>query len=211
MIRFAGSDTTAVAFRTTFYHLMKNPSALAKAHAELDAAIASGSLSSPIKYSETTTKLPYICASIKEAMRLHPSVGLSIQRLAPAEGIELAGKRIPSGYRIGMNPAVVHYNKDIFGQDADQFRPERWLVEIDEWKAMDRYLLTFGAGTRTCIGKNISLIELHTLVPEVLRHFDLKMAHERPWTLSNRWFHKQTDVVVKVARRQAAVNGETLI
>ena len=98
---------------------MKNPSALAKAHSEIEAAISSGALSSPIKYSETTTKLPYICASIKEAMRLHPSVGLNIQRHAPVEGIELAGKVIPSGYRIGMNPAVVYYNKDVFGQDAD--------------------------------------------------------------------------------------------
>jgi cytochrome P450 len=190
---------------------MKNPSTLAKAHAEIDAAISSGSLSSPTKYSETTTKLPYICASIKEAMRLHPSVGLSMQRHAPVEGIELAGKLIPSGHRIGMNPAVVHYDKGVFGQDADDFRPERWLVGIDEWKAMDKHLLTFGAGTRTCIGKNISLIELHTLVPEVLRHYDLKMTHERPWTLSNRWFNKQTGVIVKVTRRGLKVDSEVLI
>ncbi|KAF2851926.1 cytochrome P450 [Plenodomus tracheiphilus IPT5] len=198
---FAGSDTTAVAFRTTFYHLMRNREALAKAHAEIDAALAAGSLSSPIKYSETTTRLPYICASIKEAMRMHPSVGLSMQRHAPEEGIELAGTFIPSGYRVGLNPAVVHYDKAIFGEDADSFRPERWLVSDEEWKAMDRNLLIFGAGTRTCIGKNISLVELHTLVPEILRHFDLKMAHDRPWKTSDRWFNKQMDVLVNVTRR----------
>jgi cytochrome P450 len=128
---------------------MKNPKALAKAHAEIDAAVAEGSLSSPIKYSETTTKLPYICASIKEAMRMHPSVGLSMQRHAPKGGIELAG--------IGMNPAVVHYQKDAFGEDADQFKPERWLVSTEEWRAMDKCLLVFGAGTRTCIGKNVRI------------------------------------------------------
>ncbi|KAF2709865.1 cytochrome P450 [Pleomassaria siparia CBS 279.74] len=200
---FAGSDTTAIAFRTTFYQLMKNPKALAKAHAEIDAVAATGSLSSPIKYSETTTKLPYICASIKEAMRLHPSVGLSIQRLAPVEGIELAGKLIPGGYRIGINPAVVQYDKTVFGDDADKFRPERWLVDPDAWKAMDKNMLIFGAGTRTCIGKNISLVEIHTLVPEVLRRFNLKMAHDRPWKLSNRWFHKQSDVIVRVTRRES--------
>jgi cytochrome P450 len=156
--RFAGSDTTAVAFRTTFYHLMKDPKALAKAQAEIDAAIADGLLSSPIKYSETTSKLPYVCAAIKEAMRMHPSVGLSMQRHAPKGGIELAGKFIPEGYRIGMNPAVVHYQKEAFGEDADQFRPERWLVGTEEWRAMDKCLLTFGAGTRTCIGKNVGII-----------------------------------------------------
>lgn len=197
---------------------MRNPEKLAKAQAEIDAAVAAGSLSSPIKYSETTTKLPYVCASIKEAMRMHPSVGLSMQRHAPAEGIETANKFIPKGYRVGMNPAVIHYDKDVFGQDADDFKPERWLVSDEEWKAMDRNLLIFGAGTRVCIGKNvsityilplalltdapqISLVELHTLVPELLRRFNLEMAHDRPWTTSNRWFHKQTDLIVKVSRR----------
>ncbi|KAF2023029.1 cytochrome P450 [Setomelanomma holmii] len=198
---FAGSDTTAVAFRAVFYHLMKNPAALATAHNEIDMAYAAGSLSSPIKYAETTTKLPYICAVIKEAMRMHPSVGLSMQRHAPQEGLDLAGKFIPKGYRVGINPAAIHYDKSIFGPDADEFRPERWLVSDDKWKALERGMLIFGAGTRTCIGKNISLVELHTLVPELLRHFDLEMAHDRPWTTQNRWFHKQIDLVVKVARR----------
>ncbi|KAL5113596.1 hypothetical protein ACEQ8H_008544 [Pleosporales sp. CAS-2024a] len=198
---FAGSDTTAVAFRSVFYHLMRNPEALSKAHAEIDAAIQGGSLSTPIKYSETTTKLPYMCACIKEGLRMHPSVGLSMQRHAPNGGIELTGKFIPAGYRIGMNPAVAHYDKGIFGQDVDEYRPERWLVSPEASKAMDRNMLTLGAGTRTCIGKNISLVELHTLVPEILRRFDLHMTHGHEWTTLNRWFHKQLGLQVKLRRR----------
>jgi len=135
---------------------MRNPRAFAKAYEEVDAADAAGLLSSPVRYSETTTKLPYVCASIKEAMRMHPSVGLSMARHAPDEGIELGGKFIPRGYRIGMNPAVVHYDKNVFGRDADEYRPERWLVSEEERKVMDKHILTFGAGTRTCIGKNVS-------------------------------------------------------
>jgi cytochrome P450 len=100
---------------------MRKPDALAKAQAEIDAALTDDILSSPIKYSEATTKLPYICASIKEAMRMHPSVGISMQWYAPKGGIELAGKLIPAGYRIGMNPAVVHYEKGALGEDADLF------------------------------------------------------------------------------------------
>jgi cytochrome P450 len=137
---------------------MRNPRAFAKAQAEIDAAVTDGSLSSPIKYSETTTRLPYICAAIKEAMRMHPSVELSMQRHAPMGGIELAGKFIPEGYRIGINPAVIHCQKNPFGEDANEFRPERWLVSPEEWRAMDKCLLIFGAGTRTCIGKNVHII-----------------------------------------------------
>lgn len=137
---------------------MKNPEVLAKAQAEIDAAVANGLLSTPIRYSEATSRLPYVCAVIKEAMRIHPSVGLSMQRHAPKGGIELAGMFIPEGYRIGMNPAVLHYQKDAFGEDAHEFRPERWLVGIEEWRAMNKCLLVFGAGTRTCIGMNVRII-----------------------------------------------------
>jgi cytochrome P450 len=87
-----------------------------------------------------------------------------MQRHAPQGGIELAGKYIPAGYRIGMNPAVVHYDKNVFGQDSDVYRPERWLVSTEEWKAMDRNMLIFGAGTRTCIGKNVRTFPYHNVV-----------------------------------------------
>jgi hypothetical protein len=48
---------------------------------------------------------------------MHPSVGISMQRYAPKGGIELGGKLIPAGYRVGMNPAVVHYGKSDFGEE----------------------------------------------------------------------------------------------
>jgi cytochrome P450 len=172
---------------------MKNPDKLAKAHAEIDAAFAAGNLSSPVKYSETTTKLPFVCASIKEAMRMHPSVGFNMQRHAPEEGIELAGKFIPKGYRIGLNPAVVQYDKDVYGQDADEFRPERWLVSDDEWRAMDKHMLIFGAGTRTCIGKNVSFLVVKLVgirMTDVCRSPWLSCTRSYPsccGILSSRW------------------------
>jgi cytochrome P450 len=100
---------------------MKNTDTLKKVHEEIDAA---GALSAPIKYSETTTKLPYTCAVIKEAMRMHPNVRLSMPRHAPEEGIVLAGKLIPGGYRIGMNRAVVHYDKEVFGPSSACYKLE---------------------------------------------------------------------------------------
>lgn len=111
-------------------------------------------MSSPPKYSESI-QLPLLCASIKEGMRLHPSVGLTMPRIAPKGGMTLCNQYIPEGYSVGMNGAVVHYDKSVFGADADQFRPQRWLE--GDAKKMDKYMLHFGAGTRTCIGKNVSI------------------------------------------------------
>lgn len=177
---------------------MHNPEKLQKCRDEIEAH--SETLSSPIRYAESIAQLPYTCACIKEAMRLFPSVALSMQRHAPATGVELSGIFIPAGWRVGINPAIVHHDRSVFGDDADDFIPERWLESEARSKEMERALLTFGAGTRTCIGKNISLTEIHTLIPEILRHFDFKMAHDRPWKTHNFWFHKQTDVVINLKR-----------
>jgi cytochrome P450 len=138
--------------RSVFYHLMKNPEMYAELRRELDEATASGKLSSPPSFAEAS-KLSYLCATIKEAMRLHPSVGLTMPRIVPAGGLEIGGVQIPAGYIIGMNAAVVGYDEDIYGADSHAFRPGRWLGE--QAVVMDRHSLVFGAGTRTCIGKNV--------------------------------------------------------
>ena len=139
--------------RSIFYHLLKNPKVYAELQREIDTATTEGNLSSPPKYSESI-QLPLLCASIKEGMRLHPSTGLTMPRLAPKGGMTLCDQYIPEGYSVGMNGAVVHYDKSVFGADADHFRPQRWLE--GDAKKMDKYMLHFGAGTRTCIGKNVS-------------------------------------------------------
>ncbi|KXL41704.1 MAG: hypothetical protein FE78DRAFT_94479 [Acidomyces sp. 'richmondensis'] len=91
---FDGSDTTAIALRAVFYHLMKNLQAYRDLQTQIDNATSSGKLSSPPRYSEAS-QLPFLCATIKEAMRLHPSVGLSMPRLVPLNGIEISGMHIP--------------------------------------------------------------------------------------------------------------------
>lgn len=186
--------------RATLYYLMKYPGKLAKCREEIDARRAT--LSSPIRYAESIAQLPYTSAAIKEAMRLFPSVALSMQRHAPPTGVTLSDYFIPPGWRVGCNPCIVQYDTNVFGDDADEFSPERWLESEERSRTMERSLLVFGSGTRVCIGKNISLTELHTLVPEILRHFDVSMSHDRPWTTEDYWFHKQTGITVNVKRRE---------
>lgn len=108
----------------------------------------------PITYAQAT-KLPYLNACITEGMRLHPSVGLPLQGYIPPGGATIAGVYLPEGYRVGINAAVVHYDKDVFGSDAEQFNPDRWID--GDAVQMDKAMIPFGAGSRTCIGKNVSI------------------------------------------------------
>ena len=132
---------------------MRNPTAYERLTAEIDRAVIKGTLSMPVAYAEAT-KLPYLKACINEGMRLHPSVGLTMPRIVPAGGVTISGFSFPEGYRVGINGAVVQYDKEVFGPDADNFNPDRW-IDSDTVR-MDRTMIQFGAGPRTCIGKNVS-------------------------------------------------------
>ncbi|KAJ5153212.1 uncharacterized protein N7482_009690 [Penicillium canariense] len=196
---FAGADTTAAAVSSILYHLMRSPTHYEKLAAEIDTAISEGRLSLPVVYSEAI-KLPYLKACVNEGMRIHPSVGLTMPRVVPSGGSAISGVYIPEGYRVGVNAAVVQYDRDVFGADADHFNPDRWL-EGDAVQ-MEKVLIPFGAGSGTCIGKNISLSEIYELIPQLLRDFQLRLVDPgKEWATHIYWFNKATDVHVYVAER----------
>jgi len=61
----------------------------------------------------------------------------------------------------------------------------------------------FGAGSRSCIGKNISIMEMGKLVPQMMRHFDLEWASEEPeWKIHTYWFSKQSGLLVRMKARK---------
>ena len=175
-IRAAGSDTTTIAFRAVFYYLMRNPGAYQKLEEEIDAATTSGALSNPIKYNEAT-KLPYLTACIREAMRIWPSAGLTMSRVIPREGAIVAGHHLPGGYRIGINAAVEQYDESIFGPEPGEFRPERWLER--DARIMEAHMLVFGAGTRNCIGKNVSVPSANWILMALKEELTLVDCTER--------------------------------
>lgn len=81
-------------------------------------------------------------ATMKEAMRIHPAVAYPLERLVPKGGAELCGVHLPGGTRVGINASVVHMNKEVFGEDVDEFRPERWLdADVEQLKIMEKSFL----------------------------------------------------------------------
>jgi cytochrome P450 len=76
-------------------------------------------------------------------MRLHPGVGFPLERYVPEEGLRVDNVFLPGGTIVGMNAWVVHYNKTIFGKDADDYRPERWIdAEPEKLRLMDKCFLS---------------------------------------------------------------------
>ncbi|KAL9943425.1 hypothetical protein ACHAPW_007682 [Verticillium nonalfalfae] len=218
---FAGSETTAITLSAVFYYLLRTPAALASLRSEIDEAARKG------KFEDTTTglvtwnearELEYLDACVNEAFRLHPAPGLPLERIVPPGGAEIAGVFVPGGTIVGCNAWVIHRNKAVFGDDVEVYRPERWLIgqgrnpaelskeelefEDRRVKEMKGTMLQFGMGSRTCIGKNISLLEIYKVVPSLLRRFEINFQDpSRDWEIVNAWFVKQNNFWVTFDKR----------
>lgn len=200
---FAGSDTTAIALRAMLYFLYRNPEKMKKLVDEIDTADREGKLSEQISLKEATTHIPFIVAVRKEAMRLHPSIGLLMERHVPSGGVEICGQHIPGGTIVGINPWVVQHDASVF-PNPEAFIPERWIdARPEQLKVMEQSFCAFGSGSRTCIGKNISLMEMQKVVPQLLREFTVELAEpEKEWKTKNHWFVQQSGLICKLKSRK---------
>lgn len=203
----AGSDTTAISLRAVLYFLLKHPVALKRLREEIDQA---GLPEGPVSW-ENSQKLPYLAACIKETFRMHPAVGLPLERVAPSEYTLPNGIHVPAGTILAISAWPIHRNISVFGERANEYIPERWLQQPNEdehtfeerMKRMKRADMTFGYGTRTCMGKNIGLLETYKTIPTLLKTFDITLANpQAEWKLHNAWFVRQWGFEVYLTRRR---------
>ncbi|KAI0571419.1 CypX Cytochrome P450 [Pyrenophora tritici-repentis] len=197
----AGSDTTAISLSAILYYLLKNPGTFDKLRQEVDERKHGGFFT--LKESQ---EMPYLQAVMKEALRLHPAVGLPLERVVPPGGATICEQYFPEGTIVGINSWVAHRDTSVFGPDAHLFKPERWLSSDKErLSLMERSWMPFGLGSRTCIGRHISLLEMSKLVPALIRDFDFTLdsqLQEGEWKTVDYWFVKPKGFKVKVALRQ---------
>lgn len=126
----AGADTAAVGMAVVMGQLVEHPDDLARLRREVDEAYealaTSGGGSAELSLRELEA-LPFLNACVQEATRLCPSIVWQLPREAPEAGITIAGHYIPPGVALGMSPIAHNRSKEIFGDDADEWRPQRWI------------------------------------------------------------------------------------
>lgn len=160
--------TTATAISMTMLCLITTPAAYMALRREIDNAADLGKLSSPISDSEAK-RLPYLQAVIREGLRMYPpTTGLGSKQV-PKGGDIVNGCPLPEGTQIGTNYFGLMRSKDLWGYDANVFRPERWLEASEEkYKFMANLVeLEFGFGKYQCLGKSIAMMELNKIFVEV--------------------------------------------
>lgn len=175
MITFliAGHETTSGLLSFTIYYLLKNPEALQRAQKEVDDVCGKG----PIKLSHMA-KLPYIEAILRESLRLSPTAAAFAVTPKPGtkEPVLLAGQYlVPADAMLICWLPQAQRDRNVYGDDADEFRPERMLSDnfsklpSASWKP-------FGNGARGCIGRPFAWQESILALALVFQNFNIYMA-----------------------------------
>lgn len=166
----AGHETTSGMLSYAFYCLLQNPEAYRKAQQEVDEVVGMESVTE-----DHLRKLPYITAVLRETGRLHSTAPAFSMSPKSESGETLAGKyHIPHGEVVAIVLNNVHRDPAVYGDDAEEFKPERMLDENfnklppNSWKP-------FGNGERGCIGRGFAWQEMMLVMAMLLQYFNFAM------------------------------------
>jgi cytochrome P450 len=164
----AGHETTATALCWAFEQILLHPEVHAQILAELDAVAPEGQMQG-----EQLSRLEYLDATIKEALRLRPIIPVVARRTKAK--VVLGGYEIPAETLIVPSVYNTHRRADLY-PEPDAFKPERFLG-----KKPDPYAwLPFGGGVRRCLGMAFALYELKIVLATVLRSRELRLKKHAP-------------------------------
>lgn len=183
-ILLAGRDTTASLLSTVWFELSKRPDVWNQLRREVD------SLDGESPTFEKLKDMKYLRAVLNESLRLYPVVPendrqAEVDTVLPIGGGE-DGKSpvfVKKGQRVHWSLYTMHRRKDLYGEDAEDFKPERWLDEGERkglrvgWE-----YLPFNGGPRICIGRRWHHAFFHCLF--WVFYFLLILSYSRRLTIT---------------------------
>ncbi|MCJ1320172.1 hypothetical protein MMC15_005510 [Xylographa vitiligo] len=168
-IIIAGSDTVASTLISIFYHLVQDPSQIVKLRNELDSC-------SSISNIKELKSMDHLNGVINEALRLHPGLPSGGFRQTPPEGLTISGQYIPGDVTI-VAPRYTIGRLESCYKRAGDFVPERWYSEPG--MVVDKSgFAPFSIGRYNCVGKNIALTQLRSVVALLVSSFDVAFAQD---------------------------------
>uniref|UniRef100_A0A0E0JTN8 Cytochrome P450 n=1 Tax=Oryza punctata TaxID=4537 RepID=A0A0E0JTN8_ORYPU len=118
----------------------------------------------------------YLHAAITETMRLYPPVPMAF-RVAVEDDVLPDGTVVRAGWSADCSSYAMGRMPQLWGQDCCEFRPERWLDGGGQCVAVDaaRYPV-FHAGPRSCLGKEMSYVQMKAVAAAVVRRFSVEVV-----------------------------------
>ena len=172
----AGHETTATSMTWAIYLLCKNPQVQTRLRDEIRSNLPSMTNGSANVTSEQLDKLPYLHAVCSETLRVFAPVPGTIREAA--QPATILGQYVPAGTKIILSAWAINTSTALWGPDAAEFKPERWLGprKANTGGATSNYaFLTFLHGPRSCIGQAFARAEFACLVAAVVGRFEWEL------------------------------------
>ncbi|KAK6703612.1 hypothetical protein SNK04_013541 [Fusarium graminearum] len=170
----AGSDAVAAGIQSFIYHMIRHPNAWARAQTEVQDATKKGLCEDNIVSYADAQELPYVQAFVKEALRMFGPVPMGLPRIAPRGGLTFGDRTIPEGTIVSVSPWVIHHSKEFWGEDAHEFKPDRWLK--GDAAVKEKFWIPFGAGYGSCPGQNVAKVELAKMTATLVRDYNIQQV-----------------------------------
>lgn len=161
----AGQATTSLSVSWTLYLLAREQNWQRQLTDELEGWLPGDGL-------EALSQLPLLDRVVKESIRLYPPI-FSAVRLT-AESVVVDGYKLPKDTFVQIPVMALQRNEEIWGLDAREFNPDRFLREEDVARTRF-YLCAFLFGPRSCIGQRFAILELKAFVAQVLKRLKVLM------------------------------------
>lgn len=175
-----GHETSAATAAWYMIWLLKNPQVMQNIRAEVKDSIAAEGGFDPLKIAE----LPYLTATLNEAQRLTPSAIGTVRWLT--EDTQIGPLLLPAGSCVLPCTYLTQRRKDIFGDDAEEYRPGRWLENGKVRFGPNEYF-PFGGGRRACVGMNQARQQLRIIFAEFARRVTFASEHSKGKNWPNDW------------------------
>ncbi|OAL42680.1 cytochrome P450 alkane hydroxylase [Pyrenochaeta sp. DS3sAY3a] len=173
----AGRDTTACLLSWTFFLLVRHAQIMTKLRHEI-AEICTPDV---VLDRDVVRKMPYLQNVLKETLRLYPSVPVNTRTTIRTTVLPTGGGPdrtspvlIPDGSAVAFSVYSMHRRPDLYGMDAELFRPERWDEEMPlQQSPTDAKwgYLPFHGGPRVCLGLDFALTEAAYTTVRILQRF----------------------------------------
>ncbi|KAK4162524.1 cytochrome P450 4V2 [Cladorrhinum sp. PSN259] len=179
----AGHETTASAMIWAVYLLARHPDVQARLRAEIRGHLPSISKPDATISSPDIDHLPYLNAVCNEVLRYYSPVPMTLREAAVDTTIQ--GQKISRGTKIMLVPWAINKSEELWGPDAQEFNPDRWMPKYDGDKnaasggATSNYaFMTFLHGPRSCIGQQFAKGEFACLVASWVGRFEFELHNK---------------------------------